>query len=43
MGAANALTGGVGQYLNYQQNQQLMNKFFPTTSPTAGVSGGFTI
>lgn len=29
MGMANALTGGLGQYLNYQQNQQMMNKFFP--------------
>lgn len=26
MGIANALTGGVGQYLNYQQNQALMNQ-----------------
>jgi hypothetical protein len=25
MGAANALTGGLGQYLQYQQNQQLVN------------------
>lgn len=39
MNTANALTGGLGQYLNYQQNQQMMNRFFPqqqpqTTSPT---------
>ncbi len=43
MGAANALSSAVGQGLNYYQNQQLMNRFFPTTSPTAGVPGGFTI
>lgn len=29
VGAANALTGGLGQYLNYQQNQQMMDRFFP--------------
>lgn len=31
VGAANALTGGLGQYLNYQQNQALMNRMFPVT------------
>lgn len=30
MGTANALSGGVGQYLNYTQNQNMMNRFFPT-------------
>ena len=39
MNTANALTGGLNQYLNYQQNQQMMDRFFPkqqpqTTSPT---------
>lgn len=29
MGGANALTGGIGQGLNYYQNQQLMDRFFP--------------
>lgn len=31
VGAANALTGSLGQYLNYQQNQALMNRMFPVT------------
>jgi hypothetical protein len=38
---ANALTGALGQGLNYYQNQQMMDRYFP--SPTAGgsaVSGG---
>jgi hypothetical protein len=30
MGMANALAGGIGQGLNYYQNQQMMDKFFPT-------------
>lgn len=39
LGAANALTGGLGRYLNYEQNQEWMRKLFPqqqpqTTSPT---------
>jgi hypothetical protein len=29
MGQANALTGALGQGLNYYQNQQMMNRFFP--------------
>lgn len=28
MGGVNALTGGLGQYLNYSQNQALMNRLF---------------
>lgn len=32
MGVANALTGGLGQYLNYTQNQALMNRLFPTSA-----------
>lgn len=44
MGAANALTGGLGQYLNYQQNQQnqeWMRKFFPQQQPTYANSPQF--
>ena len=29
MGAANALTGGIGQYLNYQQNKDMMELYGP--------------
>jgi hypothetical protein len=29
MNTANALTGGLNQYLNYQQNQQMMSKYGP--------------
>lgn len=29
MNQANALAGGIGQGLNYYQNQQMMNRFFP--------------
>lgn len=29
MGAANALTGALGQGVNYYQNQQMLNRFFP--------------
>jgi len=31
MGGANAIAGGVGQGINFYQNQQLMNRFFPPT------------
>ena len=35
VGGANALTSGLGQYLNYTQNQNLMNRIYPqSTSPT---------
>jgi hypothetical protein len=37
MGGANALTGALGQYLNYNQNQQLMNRLLP-----GGGGGGYT-
>jgi hypothetical protein len=47
VGAANALTGGVGQYLNYQQNQQLMNMYggaggggFGAGASAAALAGG---
>lgn len=32
MGTANALTNALGQGLNYYQNQQMMNRFFPEPS-----------
>jgi hypothetical protein len=35
MGTANALTGALGTGLNYYQNQQMMNRLFPS-----GVGGG---
>jgi hypothetical protein len=31
VGAANAIAGGVGQGVNFYQNQQFMNRLFPTT------------
>jgi len=37
IGAANAITGGVGQGINFYQNQQLMNRLFPVR----GGGGGF--
>lgn len=37
IGVANAVTGGVGQGINFYQNQQFMNRLFPTSaSPSAG-------
>lgn len=36
MGAANALTGGIGQGLNYYQNQQMMDKYFPQQQRAIG-------
>jgi len=41
VGQANALTNALGQGVNYYQNQQMMDRYFP--QPTAGgsaVSGG---
>jgi hypothetical protein len=37
VGGANALTSGLGQYMNYTQSQNLMNRLLPQTggSPTA--------
>jgi len=35
MNTANALTGALGQGLNYYQNQQMMNRFFPQQTPAA--------
>jgi hypothetical protein len=36
VGGANALTSGLGQYMNYTQSQNLMNRLLPQTggSPT---------
>lgn len=40
IGGANAITGGLGQYLNYQQNQALMNRLMPPATGTPYMSGG---
>jgi hypothetical protein len=32
VGGANALTSGLGQYMNYTQNQNLLNRLIPTSS-----------
>ena len=37
IGVANAITGGVGQGINFYQNQQYMNKLFPSASSTVPV------
>jgi hypothetical protein len=37
MNTANALTGGLNQYLNYQQNQRMMDRFFPPQQPSVPV------
>lgn len=37
MNQANALTGALGQGLNYYQNQQMMNRFFPQQQPSVPV------
>jgi hypothetical protein len=34
---ANALTGGLSSYMNYRQNQQMMDKFFPPQQPSVPV------
>jgi hypothetical protein len=37
IGQANAISSGVGQGINFYQNQQMMNRLFPTTAgPSAG-------
>ena len=40
IGGANAISGGLGQYLNYQQNQTLMNRLMPPTTGAPYMSGG---
>lgn len=37
MGGANAISGALGQYMNYNQNQNLLNRFFPQGSPNAPI------
>jgi hypothetical protein len=39
IGQANAISQGVGQGINFYQNQQMMNKLFPTASPNSPASG----
>lgn len=38
VGSANAIAGGIGQGINFYQNQQFMNRLFPSTAatPSAG-------
>lgn len=36
MGAANALAGGLGQYANYRQNQDFMDKYFAQRQTPSG-------
>ena len=38
MNQANALTGALGQGVNYYQNQQMMNRFFPQQQSSGGSS-----
>jgi hypothetical protein len=40
MGAANALTGGLSNYLNYKQRQQYIDKL--PTQPSQGTTGGYS-
>jgi hypothetical protein len=45
MGMANALTGGLGQYLNYSQGQEMLSAYKarnPPIAPTTPSSSGFT-
>ena len=38
MGGANALASGLNQYMNYTQNQNLMNRLLPQTGGSTGVA-----
>ena len=38
VGGANALTSGLGQYLNYTQSQNLLNRLTPQTAGSTGVA-----
>ncbi len=40
VGTANALTGALGQGVNYYQNQQMMDRFFPPQTPSSSASAG---
>lgn len=37
MGAANSLVGGLGQYLNYTQGQELLNRLAPTAGQATSI------
>jgi hypothetical protein len=39
VGSANAISSGLGQGVNFYQNQQFMNRLFPSTT-TPAISGG---
>jgi hypothetical protein len=41
MGTANALTGGLGQYLNYKQNQDFMKMYGPQQTPVNNESSSY--
>lgn len=41
MGMANALTGGLGQYLNYKQNQDFMKLYGPKQTPVNNESSSY--
>jgi hypothetical protein len=41
MGMANALTGGLGQYLNYKQNQDFMKMYGPRQTPVNNESSSY--
>ena len=41
MGMANALTGGLGQYLNYRQNQDFMKMYGPQQTPVNNESSSY--
>jgi hypothetical protein len=42
MNTANALAGGLGQFANYRQNQQMMDRFFPQQNAGLGSIGNST-
>jgi hypothetical protein len=41
MNTANAITGALGTGLNYYQNQQMMDRYFPQQQSTATTSSGY--
>jgi len=41
IGGANAISGGLGQYLNYQQNQSLLNRLMPPGTGTPYTPGTY--
>jgi hypothetical protein len=42
VGAANAITGGLGTYLNYSQNNSLLNALNRNRASTYGGGGGYS-